>query len=95
MFQWDEEKRINGKKIVSYTSEELKDMRAKGKTKTDWARVKATTDEEIKASIDADPDDFEWDEQLESAARRAKHNSGARPESARPKNSTLKRIHHL
>ncbi len=48
-------------KIVSYTSEELKRM----KSRTDWEKVDALTDEEIEKAIDEDPDaaprlDAQW-----------------------------------
>ncbi|HAH10587.1 MAG TPA: hypothetical protein DCL48_10845 [Alphaproteobacteria bacterium] len=50
-------------RIVSYTSEELRAKRARGEDKTDWARVAATTYEEVEAQIAADPDerDLVWD----------------------------------
>lgn len=38
--------------IVSYTVEELREMRERGEDLTDWEAVKALTDEEIEASID-------------------------------------------
>ena len=34
-------------KIVRYTTEELKEMSRRGKTKSDWKRVKAMKDEDI------------------------------------------------
>ena len=40
--------------IVSYTFDELKRM----KSKTDWARVDATTQEEVERQIASDPDDW-------------------------------------
>ena len=42
--------------IVSYTSEELAVMRKQGESKTNWQRVKASTDEDIEAAMAADPD---------------------------------------
>lgn len=47
--------------IVSYTSDELKAMRAK--SRTDWAKVDAMTEEELEAAIASDEDerDIEWD----------------------------------
>ena len=39
-------------RIVSYTADELRAMRARGEDRTDWERVKALTYEEIEASID-------------------------------------------
>jgi hypothetical protein len=42
--------------IVSYTAEELEQMRARGESKTDWARVDAMTEAELEAAIASDPD---------------------------------------
>jgi uncharacterized protein (DUF4415 family) len=51
-------------RIVSYTDKELRAMRARGQSKTDWARVRATTEQEIERQIAADPDErdlvFDW-----------------------------------
>jgi uncharacterized protein (DUF4415 family) len=44
------------KKIVSHTVEELEQMRARGESKTDWARVDAMTEAELEAAIASDPD---------------------------------------
>jgi uncharacterized protein (DUF4415 family) len=41
-----------GERIVRYTAEELREMRAAGLSQTDWARVDAMTEEELEASID-------------------------------------------
>ncbi len=38
--------------IVRYTAAELRAMRARGETLTDWARVDAMTEDELEASID-------------------------------------------
>jgi uncharacterized protein (DUF4415 family) len=43
--------------IVRYTADELREMRRQGLDKTDWAKVDAMTEEELEASIAADPDD--------------------------------------
>ena len=43
--------------IARYTAEEIDAMLARGESRTDWARVKGTTEEELEASIAADPDD--------------------------------------
>ena len=40
--------------IVSYTAAELRRM----PSRTDWARVRATTQEEVEAQIASDPDDW-------------------------------------
>jgi uncharacterized protein (DUF4415 family) len=42
---------------VRYTAEELEEMRRRGEDRTDWAKVDAMTEEELEASIAADPDD--------------------------------------
>jgi uncharacterized protein (DUF4415 family) len=42
---------------VLYTAEEIHEMLARGDSRTDWATVKAVTEEELEASIAADPDD--------------------------------------
>ena len=42
--------------IVSYSSEEIAEMRARGEDQTDWARVEAMTEEELEAAIADDPD---------------------------------------
>jgi uncharacterized protein (DUF4415 family) len=42
--------------IVSYTLEELREMRARGESQTDWARLDAMTEEELEAAIASDPD---------------------------------------
>ena len=43
--------------IVRYTAEELDEMRRRGEDRTNWAKVDAMTEEELEASIAADPDD--------------------------------------
>jgi uncharacterized protein (DUF4415 family) len=52
-------------RIVRYTAEELREMRRRGETHTDWARQEAMTYEEIEAQIAADPDEagmvVDWD----------------------------------
>ena len=51
--------------IVRYTAEELDEMLRRGESRTDWAKVDAMTEEELEASIAADPDDvheeLDWD----------------------------------
>jgi hypothetical protein len=42
--------------IVSYTVEELEQMRRRRESKTDWARVDAMTEAELDAAIASDPD---------------------------------------
>jgi len=42
--------------IVSYTVEELDEMRARGDSRTDWARVDTMTEAELEAAIASDPD---------------------------------------
>jgi uncharacterized protein (DUF4415 family) len=43
--------------LVRYTAEEIDEMIQRGEDRTDWARVDATTEAELEASIAADPDD--------------------------------------
>ena len=45
--------------IVRYTDKELAAKRARGQSRTDWRKVDAMTEAELKASIAADPDDIE------------------------------------
>ena len=40
-----------------YTADELRALRRRGKTKTDWRKVEAMSEAELEASIAADPDD--------------------------------------
>ena len=48
--------------IVSYTAEELREMRERGEDLTDWERVGSLTDEEIEAAFDhEDEGEFDWD----------------------------------
>ncbi|MBF0557019.1 MAG: BrnA antitoxin family protein [Nitrospirae bacterium] len=42
--------------IVRYTAEELAVMCERGEDRTDWAKVKAMTEDELEASIAADSD---------------------------------------
>ena len=42
---------------VRYTAEETDEMLARGESRTDWTAVKAMTEDELEASIAADPDD--------------------------------------
>jgi uncharacterized protein (DUF4415 family) len=44
--------------VVRYTAEEIDEMRRRGEDRTDWAKVDAMTEEELEASIAADPDDI-------------------------------------
>ena len=48
-------KRTGG--TVRYMAEEIDEMLARGESRTDWAAVKAITEDELEASIAADPDD--------------------------------------
>ncbi|MGH7084249.1 MAG: BrnA antitoxin family protein [Acetobacteraceae bacterium] len=51
--------------IVSYTAEQLAEMRKRGGTRSNWAKAAALTNEEIEAQITADPDEagmvIDWD----------------------------------
>ncbi len=44
-------------RIVSYTDKELREMRERGESKSDWAKAAAMTYEEIEAAIASDPDE--------------------------------------
>lgn len=51
--------------IVRYSADEIREMVARGESKSDWARVDAMTDEEIEAQMRDDPDwqdfrDVDW-----------------------------------
>ena len=47
--------------IVSYSSEEIVAMIARGESRTDWKRLAELTDEEIEASIDHEEEgEFDW-----------------------------------
>jgi uncharacterized protein (DUF4415 family) len=52
-------------RIVRYSAKELADMRARGETRSDWARAAAMTQEEIEADIASHPDEaglvVDWD----------------------------------
>jgi uncharacterized protein (DUF4415 family) len=55
--------------IARYTAEEIRAMLARGESRTDWAAVKAMTEDELEASIAADPDDvhelIDWTQAVE------------------------------
>lgn len=67
----------DGKKFVSYTSEELQAMRERGEDKTDWARVGTISEEKLQALIAADPDDNDLTD--EEAATAHRPNLGEKP----------------
>ena len=47
-------------RIMQYTADEIDEMRRRGESRTDWARVNAMTEEELEASIDFE-DEGEFD----------------------------------
>ena len=47
---------MSEKNIVSYSADEIRRMVAAGESRSDWAKAKAITDEEIDAMIRDDPD---------------------------------------
>ena len=53
--------------LVRFTAEELREKVRRGESQTDWAKVDAMTEEELEASIAADPDDVSDDEALARA----------------------------
>jgi uncharacterized protein (DUF4415 family) len=51
--------------FVRYTADEVREMVARGESKSDWARIDAMTDAEIEAAMRDDPDwadfrDIDW-----------------------------------
>lgn len=52
-------------RIVRYTASELTAQRARGATRSDWARAEAMTSAEIEAAVASDPDEaglaIDWD----------------------------------
>lgn len=46
----------NDEKIVRYSVTELRAMRERGESQTDWDRVRAKTEEELERDIASDPD---------------------------------------
>jgi hypothetical protein len=53
-----------------HTAEQLATMRRRGASRTDWARLDATTEAELEASIAADPNDVHEAPQWERGPRR-------------------------
>lgn len=58
---------MNGRNFISYSSDQVRDLIAKGEDRTDWARVDALTDEDIERAMRDDPDwaefiDIDWSE---------------------------------
>lgn len=51
---------MNNERIVKYSVDEIRQKIASGEDRTDWARVDAMTDEDIKRSMRDDPDWAEW-----------------------------------
>ena len=62
---------------MRYTAEELDEMIRRGESKTDWAKVDAMTEEELEASIAADPDDvheeLDWSKAIKGLPPFKKH----------------------
>jgi uncharacterized protein (DUF4415 family) len=50
---------MSKERIVSYSVDEIRQMIARGESKSDWARVDAMTDAEIEEQMRGDPD---WEE---------------------------------
>ncbi len=44
-------------RTVRYSAEEMKSVRARGESRTDWARAGTMTEAELEATIAADPDE--------------------------------------
>ena len=62
--------------IRRYTADELRDMVQRGESRTDWARVGAMTEEDLKQAIASDPDWSDipenWHEQAEAVMPKPK-----------------------
>ena len=62
---------------VRYAAEEIKAMIARGEDRTDWPKIDATTQDELEASIAADPDDvhgeLDWSQAVKGLPPRKKH----------------------
>jgi len=51
----------NDERIVRYTADELRVMRERGESQTDWAYLDALSDEDLEASIDHEEEgEFDW-----------------------------------
>jgi uncharacterized protein (DUF4415 family) len=65
LFRSEEQAMAKKERIVRYSAEELAAMRRRGKTRSDWMRAAAMTDEEIERDIASDPDEagmvVSWD----------------------------------
>ena len=52
-------------RIARYTADELRAMRERGESKSDWARAAGMTNEEVEAAVSSDPDEagmeVDWD----------------------------------
>ncbi len=53
--------------IVRYTADELREKRARGEDRTDYARLDAMTEEELEAAIASDPDEAGWEYDWDNA----------------------------
>jgi len=62
---------------VRFSAEQLENMRRRGESRTDWARVDAMTEAELEASIAADPDDVhatpDWSQTVLGLPPRKEH----------------------
>lgn len=47
---------VSGNNIKRYSADELRALRARGESRTDWARVDARTDDQLEAAVADDPD---------------------------------------
>lgn len=63
--------------LVRYTAEEIDEMLRRGESRTDWTKVDAMTEEELEASIAADPDDvheeLDWTKAIRGLPPPKKH----------------------
>src|SRR6266852_4176033 len=66
-----------GSDTVRYTAAQVEALRRRGVGGTDWAKVDALTEEELEASIAADPDDvheeLDWSKAIKGLPPMKKH----------------------
>lgn len=67
---------MSNEDIRRYTADELREMVQRGEDRSDWARIEAMTEEELKQAIASDPDWADipenWYEQAELVVPKAK-----------------------
>jgi uncharacterized protein (DUF4415 family) len=68
---------VKKRDIVRFTADELEAKRRRGESRTDWTKVDSITEDELEASIAADPDDAheepDWREAVKGLPPRKEH----------------------